>query len=244
MKIRLALIVISGITLLVMAAPHVWTFKQGGTIEGDYYTSGTAAVVIRRDGTNCILPIANLSSNDLAFVAQKKIEQRKAQLAAETNLFLKRGMVELSKQRIQNFPEQVNDRFGWMDCEFSEFDIDSSPVGKLAGADFMLRLVVKDKDSNYYRHAEILKRLPTANAEQGPANPTALQAAKLKQVDRIRLIGMVANAGDNNFESFMVDRIEIIETATEKKAREQAAEQATEQTLPALDPSTGLLIHK
>jgi hypothetical protein len=43
---------------------HTWTLKSGASVAGDYFTSGALAVVIKSHGTNCILKISDLTTND------------------------------------------------------------------------------------------------------------------------------------------------------------------------------------
>jgi hypothetical protein len=247
MKTKIVFTRMLGLALLAMAAPHVWTFKQGGTIAGDYYTSGTAAVVIRRDGTNCILPIANLSSNDLAYVAKIKADQKQARLDAEVKQMRQAGMIELTAKLIQNFPEKVLPyQKGWMDVTFNSL----SQVG-VDIPEMQVGLCVIDRNGDSFWGATIFKQLNEPDPNTKPVlNPLASWVLNLKDGDTIRLIGhcypkfsdnIHELAGTPDKAGFLVERIEIIETAAEKKAREQA----TEQTLPALDPHTGLpLIQK
>src|SRR5580658_4077125 len=72
------------------AAPRIWTFQTGLTVSGDYYSSGTAMVVIKHDGTICFLRRSDLSSNDQSYCTQIQFAQRQARLDAETNEFLQK----------------------------------------------------------------------------------------------------------------------------------------------------------
>jgi hypothetical protein len=188
---------------------HIWTFTSGKTVQGDFVSSGMTTLVIKKDGTNLFLPITALSDDDKDFVAQKHHAVLQAQFDAETNYFLKKGWVEFTKQRIENFPEQVNDHAGWMDCKFVEFDIKSDRLANLAGADFALNLVVEDKNSDFYRHIGIIKQNP-----DGQPNPIAKQAETLKRGDQIRITGVVMGAS-TDFESFAVDKIEMMVPAAQ-----------------------------
>jgi len=46
--------------------------------------------------------------------------QRQARLDVETNQMVQAGMIELTRNLIQNYPENVNNKSGWMDAEFLE----------------------------------------------------------------------------------------------------------------------------
>jgi hypothetical protein len=79
-------------------------------------------------------------------------------------------------------------------------------------------------------------------------NPLATWALGLSRGDKIRLIGHCypdTESGDFNSNStfdhagFLVERIEMIETAAEKKAGEQASQQTT-----GIDPTTGLPLNQ
>ena len=68
MKTKIYLLGIFAFVTLAIAAPRTWVLKTGEMVTGDYFSSGTTALVIKTDGTNCILKISDLSSNDQAFV--------------------------------------------------------------------------------------------------------------------------------------------------------------------------------
>src|SRR5208283_2021838 len=68
MKTQICLLGFLALVTMAIAAPHTWTLKAGETVTGDYLSSCTTALVIRIDDTNCMLKIANLSSNDQVFV--------------------------------------------------------------------------------------------------------------------------------------------------------------------------------
>jgi hypothetical protein len=226
MKTKFVLTGILGIALLAMAAPRTWTFKQGGTFEGDYYSSGTEKVVIRKDGTNNIFPIADLSPNDQAFIAKIKADQKQARLDVESKQMAQAGWIELTAQFLESFPEKTKDKTGWMDAEFERLynydDIDYSTKKYLG-------FCVRDKNGDSLCKCVVEKFIgdperPTLT--QSP-NPFIDQISKLKSGDKIRLIGrrndMYLGLSNEGWR-FFIDKVEIIETAAEKKTREQAAE--------------------
>jgi hypothetical protein len=221
MKTKFVLTGILGIALLAMAAPHTWTFKQGGTFEGDYFSSGTEKVVIRKDGTNNIFPIADLSPNDQAFIAKIKADQKQARLDAETNQMAQTGMIELTPQLLENFPEKTDLKIGWMDCKFNKLTSDYSKYPAL-----YLGFSVFDKTGDTFLKC-IVQKYINGNPNNVP-NPLVSEISNLKCGDKIRLIGrrsyLSLSDSFNNEWIFSIDKVEMIETAAEKKAREQAAD--------------------
>ena len=128
MKTKICLLGFFVLVSLAIAAPHTWTFQKGGTFEGDYYSSGTTAVVVCKNGTNNIFKIADLSAEDQAYVAKMQAAQKQARLDAEVKQMQQAGWIELSTDLIRNFPEKVRTvipgdgtvikKMGWMDAEY------------------------------------------------------------------------------------------------------------------------------
>ena len=58
---------------------HNWTLKSGAVVPGDYYTSGKLMVVIKSHGTNCLLKISDLSTNDWLYFQECKAAQQQRQ---------------------------------------------------------------------------------------------------------------------------------------------------------------------
>jgi hypothetical protein len=228
MKTKICLLGFFALVTLAIAAPHTWTFQKGGTFEGDYYSSGTTAVVVRKNGTNYIFKFADLSTNDLAYVAKMQAAQKQARLDAEVKQMQQAGMVEFTADLIDNFPEKVRSKTGWMDANFYGFD-------KYAGrsSEIDLGFDVEDSLGKSYRHCVACKTLhgpnwPYDQGQNDRPNPLLNVISNLKQGDKVRLHGSVNDRGplsdDYTQLFFYVDRVEIIETAAEKKAKEQAAQ--------------------
>jgi hypothetical protein len=227
MKTKICPLGIFALVTLVMAAPHAWTFTTGKTFEGDYYSSGTTAVVIRNNGTNYIFKMAYLSTNDLTYVAKIQADQKQAKLDAEVRQMQQAGKIELTANLIDNFPEKVRSKTGWMDANFYDFD-------KYAGrsSEIDLGFDVEDSLGKSYRHCVVCKTLhgpnwPYDQGQNDRPNPLVNVISNLKQGDKVRLYGSVNDRGplsdDYTQLFFYIDRVEIIETAAEKKAREDAA---------------------
>ena len=230
MKTKICLLGIFSVVTLAIAAPHAWVLKTGKTLTGDYVSSGTTTLVVRTGGTNCFLKLSDLSTNDLAYVAKMKADQKQAQLDAEVKQMTAAGMIELSARLMKNFPEKVrNQQKGWMDVTFNRLS-----TAHIAFPDMQLGLDVSDKNDEEFYKCVIFKQLnrPDENTQPVP-NPLASRALGLMPGDKIRLIGHCypdTASGDFDANStfdyagFLVERIEVIETAAEKEAREQATE--------------------
>jgi hypothetical protein len=229
MKTKICLLGIFALVSLAIAAPHTWTFQKGGTFEGDYYSSGTTAVVVRKNGTNYIFKIADLSTNDLAYVAKVKADQKQAQLDAEVKQMTAAGMIEFSDKLLEKFPERVDRRAGWMDVVFGRLTTGYGVIDGRADSATELGLSVTDKNGDSFDRCVAQKWIlgpnfmSGDNSDQKP-NPFAPIIENLKNGDRIRLIGTAHTPAVSEYRRFDIERIEIIETAAEKKAREQAAE--------------------
>jgi hypothetical protein len=166
----------------------------------------------------------------LAYVAKIKTDQKQAQLDAGVKQMTAVGMVEFSARLIKNFPEKVrNQQKGWMDVTFHRLS-----TAHIAFPDMQLGLDVIDKNDEEFYKCVIFKQLnrPDENTQPVP-NPLASWALGLVSGDKIRLIGhCYPDTASGDFDSnstfdhagFLVERIEVIETAAEKKAREQVVE--------------------
>jgi hypothetical protein len=85
-KIALFLVVAALTVSAQTNSVHNWTLKTGAVFPGDYLSSGTQMVVIKSHGTNCLLKISDLSTNDWRYFQECKAAQRQRQLAAEAEL--------------------------------------------------------------------------------------------------------------------------------------------------------------
>jgi hypothetical protein len=228
MKTKICLLGIFALVPLAIAAPHTWILSMGKTVAGDYVSSGTTTLVVKTGGTNCFLAISNLSTNDLAYVAKIKADQKQARLDAEAKQMQQAGMIEFTANLIDNFPEKVRSKTGWMDANFYDFD-------KYAGrsSEIDLGFDVEDSLGKSYRHCVACKTLhgpnwPYDQGQNDRPNPLVNEISNLKRGDKVRLYGSVNDRGplsdDYTQLFFYIDRIEIIETAAEKKAPEQTAE--------------------
>jgi hypothetical protein len=234
MKTKLALLFTCA-ELMVSAqtnSVHNWTLKSGAVFAGDYFTSGELMVVIKSHGTNCLLKISDLSTNDWLYFYQCKTNQRQMQLDAEAKQLGAQGYIEVNAQLLENFPEKVlNYQKGWMDVTFQDFS-----QYHVEFADMQLGLRVTDSNGNSLDNCTIFKQLnrPDQNTQPIP-NPLVSVAMTLKPGDRIRLIGhgypdvdsddsIHRLAGNSNHAGFLAEGIEMIESAadaaTVKKVKE------------------------
>jgi len=189
-------------------AVHNWTLKSGAVFSGDYYTSGTLVMVIKSHGTNCPLRISELSTNDWLYYQDCKAAQRQRLLDAEAAQFRQAGLIELSRDLIKNYPESVNRKQGWMDAEFYELGGDAQGFNQLVTE--VLGFEVTEKGGSIYDRCV---------APKGMSTQIDNQVMQLKPGDKVRFIGEVIippSALSSGW--FMVDRIEMIESAADAAA--------------------------
>jgi hypothetical protein len=191
-------------------APRIWTLQTGATISGNYYSSGNEFVVIKHDGTNCLLRINALSQGDQKFV---QAEIRSRNLNAETNAFNQEGLINFSGKIIENFPIENWKKEGWMDAEFRG-------VQQYAGRDSFedLGFYLKDDDGNLLMHCAVDK----------DDSELVKAVMGLKEGDKIRTIGTIwldaAEVANLNHPTayFIVTKIEMIESKAEQDSAETA----------------------
>jgi hypothetical protein len=189
---------------------RVWNFKGGTNFQGDYVSSGTTAFVVRNNDSNYIFKLADLSTNDLIYINEKKSASRKAQRQAQLDLeatqMRQAGLMEFTTDLIKNFPEKVNFKEGWMDSEF--FELDSIAAGYSdAGSLADVRLGFDAYDKNNV--LATFCYMPKFKEDEQTPNPYIEVIKNLKQGDKVRLIGKIVN------EDFRVEKAELIETAAQ-----------------------------
>jgi hypothetical protein len=223
MKTQICLLGIFALVTLAVAAPRTWTFQTGVKVEGDYVSSGTTTVVINRSGTNFFLKISDLSTNDQAYIGQMQFAQRRTRLDAETNQMAAAGMIEFTPEMIENFPEKVNGRSGWMDAEYHYLENAYVPNQDLQlgfevranGEDFSKCIVEKLLYGSNY----------PSDLTDTRTNPLVAVVTNLKHGDEVRLIGECRpdnRFADNPDYLFFVQKVEVIETTAETKFIEDA----------------------
>jgi hypothetical protein len=222
MKIQFCFVGIFALVTLAVAAPHTWMLKTGNKVKGDYFTSGATTVVVKRDGTNCLIKISDLATNQLPYLAEMQAAQKRARLDVEAKQMQLTGMTELTPKFLENFPEKADGKTGWMDCEFLELE----NIYASENPSLYLGFSVQDKNGDCFGKC-IAEKIIGENPNR-ISNPLIEQISKLKRGDKIRLIGeKSALSFDDDMKGrwiFSIDKVEIIETAAEKKAREDAAE--------------------
>ena len=228
---------ISGLTLVgiltlatvALAAPHNWILKTGKTVAGGYVSSGTTKLVIKTDGTNCILNISELSTNDWLYLYECKTNQRQTQLDVEAAQMRATGKIEFTADLIKNFPEKVRGKNGWMDAVFKDFD---QFAGRSSEID--LGFDVEDSLGKSYAHCLVCKTLhgpnwPNDQGQNDSPNPLVSVISNLKHGDKVRFYGSVNDRGplsdDYTTQFFYIDRIEMIESAAAAAAVKKIKEQ-------------------
>ncbi|MGA3267193.1 MAG: hypothetical protein ABSE16_10260 [Verrucomicrobiota bacterium] len=198
-------------------AVHNWTLKSGATFSGDYFTSGTQMVVIKSHGTNCLLNISDLSTNDWIYFQECKTAQHQRQLDAEAAQMRANGKMEFSVQLFEHFPESVVNRYGWIDATFEGLD-DSFVESKEDELGFDIR----ENNESYYR-CRVIKRNPYNDVPE----PIVSEIMGLRRGDRVRFIGMgmpdIMNDSDK-FSAFYVSNVEMIESAADAAAAKNIKE--------------------
>jgi hypothetical protein len=220
---KLALFLI-GAALTVSAQTnlvHNWTLKSGAVFPGDYFTSGELMVVIKSHGTNCLLKISELSTNDWLYFQDRKAAQRQRQLDAEAVQLAAQGYIEVTSQLLENFPEKVNFKTVWMDCTFWRFS-PYTAMGETA-PDVILVLQVNDKNNDLYQYCEIFKNVSADNFATYQPNPVAQALANIKPGDKLRLFGIGHNTGAG-FHQFEIQNFEMIESAADAAAVKKVKE--------------------
>jgi hypothetical protein len=219
-RIVLSILLLAGFSALAQTdAVHKWILKSGANYSGNYISSGTTMVVIKADGTNCLIKITDLSTNDLIYIYECKSKQRQAQFDIEATQLQAKGMIELNEKLIENFPEKVNQQSGWMDCEF----IDLNNIYTSEDEDYYLGFEVADKNGDWFAKCVVVKNILGPNFMNGDNsdqkhNPLVEYISGLKRHDKIRLIGTVSAPLGTSFRRFEVQKVEMIETATDADA--------------------------
>jgi hypothetical protein len=233
-------------SLVALAVPaqtnavHNWTLKSGAVFPGDYFTSGAKMVVIKSNGTNCLLKISELSTNDWLYFQNCKAVQRQRQLDAEAAQMLAAGKIELDGTLLKHFPEKIINRQCWLDGEFEELS-DLFLYGQ--DKDYVLRFYIRDKNGESCLSG-VFKKDPHTDQ----VAPELAEVMQLKHGDRVRLFGSPIESEDGNHNlRFYVTQVEMIESAADAAAVKKVRQDLENPNgfdshtgLPILDPSTGL----
>ena len=195
---------------------HNWTLKTGEKFTGDYFTSGTEMVVIKSFGTNCLLKISDLSTKDWLYFYECRAAQWQRQLDDEAAQMRAAGKMEFTVEQIENFPEKVVTRYGWIDAYFLSLDniLVKSKEDELG-------FEIRDKDGNTYSKCRAIKY----NPYDGTTDPVISEITDLKRGDKVRFIGMgmpdVHNDNMNKLTGIYISEIEMIESAAAAAAYKQ-----------------------
>ena len=150
---------------------RLWVLTNGVVVSGEYVSSGTSTLVIKQHGTNFFIPLTALSEENRKNVAQRHeaivqarlaAESKQIQLAqrspldAEADQMAQAGMIEFTAKLVENFPEEVDGKSGWMDANFSRLD----DIAVSRPREF-LGFRVKDKNGDFYDHCLVAKTLDT-----------------------------------------------------------------------------------
>ncbi len=188
------------------APPRVWTFKQGNKLEAWLVNfQGGEQVLLKRasDFKTYAVNISFLSADDQTYLGKIREMTRKTQLSAEAKNLEQQGKAELTVDLMRNHPKNLNEfKDCWMDAEFDKIDggnllsltrsqeSQDKWLSSIAGEHFKttdwrddcLGFSVVDKNGESYGYCWVPKK-----------RPAGLAVAKLKQGDKVRLIGNVSD---------------------------------------------------
>lgn len=196
---------------------HVWKLKNGNIATGPFFSAGNAAVVIKQNGTNCVLPIARLSVPDLIYLYECKTNARAIALN-QNKLYLQSvGAVEFKSVELKNFAERYDGKNGWVDGKFEFF---SDGIGRAPTLDLGFEIEDRDGQNLDCVTCKIIFPPNMNDLDGQKPNPFADMVAKLKRGDQVRFIGSFSAFENNTSTSiharFFVDQMMIIETASER----------------------------
>lgn len=193
----------------------IWSLKDGREIQGDYYTSGTQAIVLRTAGTNLILNVAELSTNSFIQYLKCKYEARERQMAYEAGQLKATGQIEFTVKMFEDFPEKAQNQKGWMDAVYEGTD----DTFLLAGdKDYLVGFCLKDNEGDRYCKCAVFKINPNDNT---PA-PDLAKIMALKKGDYVRFYGVPQDRGDYNELWFVAANAQLIQSATDRGAIEES----------------------
>ena len=213
--------------------PRVWTFKQGNKFEAWLVSfQGADQILLRKasDSKDYAVNTSFLSADDQTYLSKLRETTLKTQSEGEAKNLEKQGKLEVTVELMRNYPEKVAEhKDTWMDAEFVKIDggqllsltraqeIQDRQLSRIAGENFkttdwrddFLGFSVLDKSGQSYEYCWVSKKLPVANT-----------VLKLKEGDRVRLIGHVSDmeafGADKHQLWFYVQTVRIITPA--KKA--------------------------
>ena len=174
---------------------------------------------MKHGGTNALLKISQLSTNDLTYVALKQVEQRQARLDMEAKLMRDRHITEFTSALLHGPQELMYGKQGWMDAEFYDLHGDPNFFATKDWATQAIVFTIKDNNGMLYSRCVV-------QGLRGPPYFQQLcqQVRQLKPGDRVRLTAVAPVPGGALHETWLdVNKVEMIESVAEKKAREQAA---------------------
>jgi hypothetical protein len=223
MNARISLVgIFTLLSFLAGAAPHQWSLKSGEHFSGDYLSSGTSAVVFRVSGTNCIVKISDLSTNDQLQIAQLREAREKSRQEDQTakrqawfdeqaKRLSAHGQIEFTVDLMKNFPEKLKSPKGdqiskdcWMDAEF--VGVDSAKLLSLTQSQEesnkqLSRIAGQSFESSDWRDDFLgfkVKDKGGSDFDYCFASKRMQVAAvilKLNRGDKVRILGDVSNLG-------------------------------------------------
>jgi hypothetical protein len=189
-RATLTLLLSTGIAFSAAAEVRTWTDTTGRTIQAELVsTIGESQVVIERhpDKTRFTLALERLSAADREFVRRYR----------ETKPLRDAGYLELSTKLIENFPEKVDQKVGWMDCEFLGLSADELKSFLPNSVYISIGFHARDNNGDMFIWFIADKKLFTE------------KLMSLKSGQRIRVVGKVAGMMTSHH-WIVVDQITIV----------------------------------
>jgi hypothetical protein len=223
MKLQFTLLGLCSLGLYAAAAPHTWILNNGDKIEGEYVGITRKKVFIINGSTNYAIKISEISTNDLAYIAQTQVARRQARLDREAKRLAQSGMIELTAKRFDNVPDKPEGQPCWLDAEFIGLnELWTDPRVELGFS-------AEDKNSDLLAKCFVEKELHGSASLWGKKNaqpnPLVAVVSKLQRGDRARFTGkVVLSSAQSHRRLFQVEKVELIESAIRKSAGEDAAE--------------------
>jgi hypothetical protein len=195
----------------VQGAPRVWTFVLGGKLEAEAVECDTNLVTLMRTSDHSMfsLVITNLVPADRAYLAQIREKLPEMRLAQQTAQLQKKGVVELTPERVMANPGKMSGSQCYMDAEFVALDASGEGYTEKVWA-----FSVRDKRGALFRKCRVTK---TSGA--------ALDVLNLRRGDKARFIGTLALAPlpaenplappvfDPNDSELFVEKVELLKLA-------------------------------
>ncbi len=225
MKRKIILFGLCAVGLYATAAPHTWVLKNGDKIEGDYVGTTRKKVFIMNNGATVTIKTSDLSTNDLAYIAETQLARRLARLDKEAKRLTQSGTRELTAKLFDSLADKAEGQPYWLDGKFAGLNqLWTDPAMEMGFS-------VEDKNSDLLTKCFLEKEFQSGGSvfgkKRSEPNPLAATLSKLQHGDRIRLIGKVLPSTSRSRQRlYHVETLQVIETAATRTVAEDGDEDA------------------